>query len=176
MVIRYIEVTVLVLLALISDIKTYKIKNILVFSFVILGLLTNLLTGGVEGLLSSLLGMIAPLVLLVLYMLRMLGAADIKLFSAIGSVMGVKFVLYTMTYSFLGGGVIALGVLIVRRNGRQRLSYLLQYIKSCILSRSLLPYTDFEDKSDGAKLRFAYAIVCGTLIELFIRIFASGNG
>jgi len=75
---------------------------------------------GVRGLLDSLLGIIVPfLLLIVLYALRMLGAGDVKLFSAIGAVLGVRAALWIMAYSFLAGGVIALIILIINRNGKE---------------------------------------------------------
>lgn len=120
-----------------------------------------------NGVLHSLAATVLPvLLLIILYILRMLGAGDIKLFSAIGAIMGVKFILYTIIYSFLSGGVIALALISLRKNGKQRLTYLYTYIKNCILTRSFQQYTAFDDKSDGSKFHFSYAIVCGTLISL----------
>lgn len=168
-IIKYIEVVILIVLALISDIRTYKVKNELILFFVIIGTTTNILLEGINGLKFSLCGMITPIIILfILYALRMLGAGDIKLFSAVGTVMGAGFVINAMAYSFIFGGIIALGVMFVNKNGRQRLKYLRQYIKACFLSFSLLPYTDLSNKNDGAKFRFTYAIACGVLLEISV--------
>ncbi len=165
--IKFIEVIVLVLLALISDIKTFKIKNIIILPFILIGLITNTVMDGMAGLVLSLQGIFVPILLLGLFfILRMLGAGDIKLFSAIGAITGMESVAYTIIYSFLAGGVIALTIMIMNKNGRKRFAYLLNYFKSCILTLSLLPYTDFQDKSDGAKFRFTYAIACGVILQL----------
>ncbi len=154
------------LLALICDYKTYRIKNTVVVPFIMAGILTNAILSGPGGLKSSAAGILLPVLLLIVFFaLRMLGAGDIKLFSAIGSIMGAKFVIYAMAYSFISGGVIAVLIIVFRRNGKERLKYLLAYIKSCFLSFSLLPYTDFENKEDGAKFRFSYAAACGALIQ-----------
>ncbi|MCG8499715.1 MAG: A24 family peptidase [Firmicutes bacterium] len=167
--VQYFEVIILVLLALISDIRTYKIKNIIVFPFMIIGMVTNTLINGFEGFMFSLAGCIIPVILLILlYILRMLGAGDIKLFSAIGAIMGSGFVLYTIAYSFLCGGVMALCLMIIHKHGKQRLYYLYRYLKTCLITLSVHPYTDFEDKTDGAKFHFAYAVACGTLITLIL--------
>lgn len=167
--VKFAETVVLMMLALVSDIISYKIKNSITCPFIVIGLMTNLISDGIKGLTLSLAATVLPvLVLIALYMLRMLGAGDIKLFSAIGAIMGVSFILYAMVYSFLSGGVIAMAVMIFRKNGRQRLTHLLKYIKICLTTFSLQPYTDFADKSDGAKFRFSYAVFCGTLICLII--------
>lgn len=155
-------------LALASDINTYRIKNSIIITFIIAGLATNIVISGLSGVVVSLLGILFPvLALIILFALRMLGAGDIKLFSAIGAVMGAGFVGYAMVYSFIYGGIIAIIIVAVRKNGKQRLAYLINYVKSCILSHSLLPYSDFADKSDGGKFRFSYAILCGTLTQFF---------
>lgn len=158
---------ILLLLALVSDIMTFKIKNIIVFPFMIIGPAANLIMNGIDGLLFSVIGLLVPMLLLfILFALKMLGAGDIKLFGAIGAIMGVNFVLYAIACSFLAGGLIALLILLVRKNGRKRLTYFIGYLKSCILTFSLLPYTDFLDKNDGARFRFSYAVMCGTIIGL----------
>lgn len=157
------------MLALISDAKTYKIKNTILYPFVLIGLATGFLSEGIDGVIRSLLAAVLPvLALIILYFLRMLGAGDIKLFSAIGAIMGIKFVLYAMAYSFLSGGVIALVIMGLRKNGLERLKHLLNYIKTCFITFSIHPYTDFENKTDGAKFPFSYAVACGTLISALL--------
>ena len=167
--IRLVEIGLLVLLALICDIRTYKIKNQIVFPFVILGIITNAVSDGLNGIIFSLVGLCTPIIVLILlFMLRMLGAGDVKLFAAIGAIMGAKFALYTIVYSFLAGGVIALFILIFNKNGMKRLLYLLNYIRNCILSFSLLPYGKFDKNNKGTYFRFAYAIAFGTLMQLIL--------
>ncbi len=169
MLIKYSLVIILITLSLISDIKTYKIKNTIVFPFMIIGLFINIFYDGYKGTMNAVLGIIIPvLLLIILYALRMLGAGDIKLFSAIGAIMGIQNVLINMVYSFLSGGVIALGIICLHNNGKQRLHHLLHYFKSCFLTVSFQPYIDFQDKKDGAKFHFSFAIATGTLITLII--------
>lgn len=166
MTIKIIESVILLILSLISDIRTYKIKNSITMPFIIIGAATNFLLYGMDGLLCSIIGTTVPFaVLILLYMLKMLGAGDIKLFCAIGSIMGLEFGIYSMAYSFVAGGTIALLLIMIRKNGVQRLKYLAEYFKICLLTLSLQPYGEFYIKSDGSKFRFAYAIVCGTFIH-----------
>jgi prepilin peptidase CpaA len=154
-------------LALVSDFRTYRIKNIIIGLFLAAGLLTNLLYTGFSGIIGYILAALLPAVLLlVFFALRMLGAGDIKLFCAIGAIMGVRFVLFSMAYSFLAGGIMAIIIMLFNKNFKQRALYLLSYLKTCFLTLSLKPYTDFLDKTDGSKFRFSLAIACGSMIEL----------
>lgn len=165
------EILVLLSISLICDIKTYKINNVITISFALIGAATNFFLKGSGGLVYSLLGWCVPVgVLFILFALRMLGAGDIKLFGAIGAVMGYKFALYSIMYSFLFGGVIAVAILITRKNSKERLKHLRLYLKSCFLSFRLLDYTDFEDKSRNDKFHFSYAVLLGTLLQLIIML------
>ncbi|HOJ09366.1 MAG TPA: prepilin peptidase [Clostridiales bacterium] len=164
---KSIEVFILIFIALISDIKTYKIKNNLILVFIIIGIITNCILAGKIGLMNSLLGIIIPVAILFsLFAASMLGAGDIKVFSAIGSIMGIRFAIHTIIYSFLWGGVISLAIIVIRKNRKQRLKYLYDYLKSCILTLSIVPYTNFDEKNEGDKFQFAYAIVLGTVLQV----------
>ena len=157
-------------MALVWDIRTHKIKNVIVFPFVLAGIATNFLESGVEGAAQSLAAMLVPILLMgVLYALRMLGAGDIKLFCAVGAIMGLEFVLYTTAFSFLAGGCIAVVLLLLRRNAKKRFLHLFHYLKNLFRSFSFVPYTDFQDTSDGGKFPFAIAIFCGAAVESVIR-------
>lgn len=164
------------MLAAVCDIKTYKINNLITYTFILLGAATNIMIAGYKGLLFSLWGSVLPVIcLMILYLCRMLGAGDIKLFGAVGSIMGAGFTLNAILCSFIAGGIIGLSILLVKRSCKSRLRYLLIYMKGCFLSMSLLPYTSFEDKhSDDGKFHFAIAISAGTLVLFFIN--AAGTG
>lgn len=167
----FIEVTILVLLAAICDIKTYRISNTITYPFMLIGLVTNICAAGLNGAASSLLGALLPTaILFIFFALRMLGAGDIKLFASIGAIAGTSFVLNTIVYSFIAGGIIALCVIISRKNVKQRLLHLLRYIKTSIITFSLQPYTDFQNKSDNAKFHFTYAIIIGSFAAIFIEL------
>lgn len=168
MIVKIVELLLLVALALISDIRTYKIKNVLIVAFLTAGLATNLALDGLSGLLGSILAAALPIpLLIVFYAARMLGAGDLKLFCAAGAIAGIGHILYVMAYSFIAGGAIALIIMLVNRNFRSRAAYLVTYLKTCFLTRSMKPYSDFDDKSDGAKFRFSYAVACGVALFLF---------
>lgn len=168
-VVKTTELVLLLSLAIISDIKTYKIKNAIILTFLAAGLFTNFITGDLSLTSGSVIAAIFPIILLFpLFILRMLGAGDIKLFSAVGAIWGIQFVFYSMIFSFLSGGVMALIIMLVNGSIRERGAYLLTYIKSCFLTCTLHSYSDFNKRQDGSHFRFSFAAACGSIITLFI--------
>jgi prepilin peptidase CpaA len=104
----------------------------------------------------------------------MLGAGDIKLFCAIGAIMGAKFALWSIAFSFIAGGFIGAIIMIFRKNALLRFKCLLNYIKTCFLTLSLSPYGDFDGNSAGAKFPYACAAALGAAIAgVFARIYSS---
>ncbi len=166
---KLVIISALLLLALVSDLRTYRIKNSITYSFMLVGLTANLAMEGPKGVMFSLQGIIMPVAgLIVLYMMRVIGAGDIKLLSAVGAVMGAGFALYAIVYSFICGGVIASLLILIRRNGIERFKYLFSYIKSCVISMELLQYTDLKDKQDRSKFHFSIAVASGTAAAVIL--------
>lgn len=88
--IRYILLIVLVAAAVVSDIRTYRIPNRLNALGCMVGLTVNIFTGGINGARDSLIGMAVPVFMLsVLFCLHIVGAGDIKLFAAMGAIIGI---------------------------------------------------------------------------------------
>ena len=106
--IQYSLAFIFTVIAVITDIREYKIKNRYVLPFISAGLLINVILSGFTGLLDAVSGMLIPLILFPLFILRILGAGDIKAFSVIGSIAGLHMSIRTILLSFLAGGIIAL--------------------------------------------------------------------
>ena len=72
--------------AMICDLRTYKIPNAICFTGVISGIAFNIFFHGLSSIKDSLIGIVCPIgMLLVFFCLRIIGAGDIKLLSAIGA-------------------------------------------------------------------------------------------
>jgi prepilin peptidase CpaA len=169
---KYLLLALLLLAATAGDIRSYRINNATVAAGVAAGLVLSFVTGGLSSLAVSIMAAIIPAVLLiVLFALRMLGAGDIKLFCAVGAIAGVAFILPAMAFSFLAGGIAALFIMLVRGNIKQRLRHIAAYLKASFLTGKLGPYTDFSDKSDGAKFHFSLAIAAGCIMQSVITLF-----
>lgn len=163
-VIKYSIALVFIILATISDYKSFKIKNKLVLTFLVIGFAFNGITAGTTGVLDSLYGALFPLVLFPLFAVRMLGAGDVKAFCAIGSILGLTQSIHVVIFSFIGGGVIAIFFMIFRQNALSRFKSFCTYIKMCFYSKKLLSYDQFTNSK--GKFRFAYGILAGYLIML----------
>lgn len=157
----------LMAMAVINDLYDYRVSNKIIFPFCFTGIMYNLLLENHQYFISSIIGLAVPLIILFpLYITKMFGAGDIKLFSALGAFIGLRPVLTSMAYSFIVGAIIALIIMLIRRNALQRFRYFITYLKCCLLSMAIIPYSDFSEKNDGTKMHFTIPIALGTVLAL----------
>tara|TARA_R110002073_G_scaffold119379_5_gene260600 strand:- start:3931 stop:4443 length:513 start_codon:yes stop_codon:yes gene_type:complete len=98
-----------------QDIRSYRIGNALVFSGALLGLLLNVFLPTGIGLYQSLAGWgMGLLLLLPLYLLRAMGAGDVKLMAMVGAFLGPQAIMVTLLYVLVTGGVLSICVAIYR--------------------------------------------------------------
>lgn len=164
--IKYVICMVFLIIANITDIKNYKVKNITVVPVIIIGLALNIVC---HSFLDSVYGMLVPLILFPLYALRMMGAGDIKALCAVGTVVGLKLSVETMLLSFLAGGVLAMIFMLIRKNAIARLKTFWEYIKCCFWQKSLSGYDRFTEGS--SLFRFTFGITGGFLLTILNSVF-----
>lgn len=154
-------------LALYQDLRENKIKNTVTFPAALLGLAVNAAETGTGGIVFSMKGWLVPVMsLMALYIINVLGAGDIKLFAAIGSIMGLKFAVLSFIFSVYAGGVIALVILLKQGALAARMKKILCYIKFTVATGRIVPYTARGDRS--SKFIFSAAIVPGTFMQLVL--------
>ena len=106
----------LAVLVIYHDVRYRRIPNAFVLATLISGLTLNFVIGGWQGGLSSLGGCVLGFTLMfMLHVFGAMGAGDVKLFAAIGSVIGVQLVLPTFVVVVLTGGLLA--VISILRSG-----------------------------------------------------------
>lgn len=112
---------ILLVAAFTTDLRTRKISNYLTVSIVLAALTGYCAVSGWDGLLFSLFGAGCGFgIMLVLFLLRAVGAGDVKLFAAIGASMGADFAWETFIYAIIYGGLIAAGIMLFGHGGRWR--------------------------------------------------------
>lgn len=106
----------LAVLVIYYDVRYRRIPNAFVLATLISGLTLNLAMYGLSGGLSSVGGCLLGFILMfMLHVFGAMGAGDVKLFAAIGSVIGAPLVLPTFVVVVLTGGLLA--VISILRSG-----------------------------------------------------------
>lgn len=91
------------------DVRYRRIPNVLVLSLLIGGLTINTSFGGFSGALTSLEGFALAFVpMFLIHLFGAMGAGDVKLFAAVGSVIGVSMVPLTFVLVVMLGAVLAI--------------------------------------------------------------------
>jgi len=99
----------LAVLVIYNDVRYRRIPNPYVLATLISGLTLNFAVAGLQGGLNSIGGCVLAFILMfILHVFGAMGAGDVKLFAAIGSVIGVQLVLPTFVVVILTGGLLAL--------------------------------------------------------------------
>ena len=115
MVIAYFSLLLLLLMSAVIDTSTKKIPNAIVLTIFVIGLCFNSLTFEGIGLWESIIGFsVGLIIMLPSYSFATMGAGDVKLMAAIGSVVGFNKILDVVLYSYLIIFVISLLFIILK--------------------------------------------------------------
>lgn len=107
----------IIIVAVIQDFMYMKISNRLIFMGLFLSLAFGIFLGGVPRIIIVLLNISFPVIVLyLLYLLGVLGAGDIKLFSVIGGFTNFKVLTDCMVAAFAAAAVISVGKMLYNRN------------------------------------------------------------
>jgi prepilin peptidase CpaA len=156
----------LLLLCVISDLKTAKIRNMYVLPVSLIGMIINSYRYGFSGLKFSVVGMTLPILVLGLFFgANLIGAGDIKLFGAIGALLGGSFVLYSMAYSFIFAGMIAFISLAISGQIKSTFSVFYHDLKTCFLTSDIM-YLQYCGTKNIIKL--SPAIAMGVSLQMLL--------
>jgi prepilin peptidase CpaA len=149
------------------DVRYRRIPNKLVLVALLGGLVANTLINGWSGARSSLLGCLFAFgLMLILHLFGALGAGDVKLFAAIGAVIGAQLVLPTFVIIVLTGGILAL-ITTLRVGNLKETAARVGYIFYSVLFSLRVPrYALPTDKNQT--IPYGVAITMGSLISLAI--------
>ncbi|MEO2073798.1 MAG: prepilin peptidase [Bacillus sp. (in: firmicutes)] len=160
-----IFLTLVLIISIITDLRSRKILNIVTIPSILIGLVYYLFTGGIEGFIYSGKGfLVGAGLLLIPYLLGGMGAGDVKLMAAIGALMGTGFVLYSFIYTALIGGVIALFLILKTRGVKNSIKTV--FFQVATFRSNLGEITIQNEKTGSISFPYGVAIVLGTFTTL----------
>ena len=178
---RIFALLILVVWAAIGDIRTRKIPNRLTASFALLGFSLQFMGDVPRGAITSILGLVAGLIVFLLpYLMGAMGAGDVKLMAAIGALSNWRFVLVVMLFTALAGGIVVLARRAIKgglwrtlkRMGHLFLFYLFSLVTLLVPTPALIKQKEQHriDTSDKEQdyMPYAVAIALGSVITLVL--------
>ena len=142
-----------------TDLRWRRIPNGLTLGTALVGLALNVWLTGASGGVTALLGLLLGLALLLpFYVLRAVGAGDVKLLAALGAVLGPQALIAVALYGAVVGGLMSAVILL----GRGRLMLTLNEL---VVQRTL-------PSRSGATAPYAVAIASGVYLSMLFAVLA----
>jgi prepilin peptidase CpaA len=177
--------SVLLLSAVWSDVKSRRIPNRLVFCGAALGLILNAVLPEGNGFVSNLPGAIGLQqalyglglglgIMLPLYGMRAMGAGDVKLMAMVGAFLGPIAVVATILLTFIAGGLLTIAVVLKNRTMPQLIANVREILLTSFFKLMMKEPPTLEPiPASAGKMPYAIAIMVGTFS--YIIIVRSGN-
>lgn len=165
---RTVVLIALLVAAAIIDWRTYRIPNWLTVSGTAFGLIYNTFapTPSLSGAVWALAGMaIGFTILLPAYVLRVMGAGDVKLMAMVGAVVGAPDIVYAVLATLIVGGVVALAFALYRRAFRRMASNVTELLQSMTFAAiaGQRPTPAMEGRVSIGKFPYGISIAIGTI-------------
>ncbi len=167
MILDIILISILIICFL-TDLKYQKIYNKIIYPTLLTVIVIQIISSGFSGFKTSILGFIVGLsILLIPYFLGGIGAGDVKLLALIGATKGSIFVLNTALYMALIGGIIALLIIVYKKELKNFFKTIVTWISS--LFNGVKYKIEQPTSSLTQKYPYGIAIVGGALICFFFK-------
>jgi prepilin peptidase CpaA len=151
------------------DFRSQRVPNILTFSSAAIGIVLQTLAFGMDGVLNAISGLgVGLAVFLPGYLLWGMGAGDVKLAAAIGTVLGPYPAFIAGISTFIAGAVVGLFLLAYRGGG---LAFIRRYglMLRCLLSTGSFAYIPaVPGEAAASRFPYAIAIALGTVCGIWI--------
>jgi prepilin peptidase CpaA len=145
------------------DIATRRIPNLLSYSGMLVGILLRASVLGWRGLATALAGgALAGGIFFLLYLVRGMGAGDVKLMAAVGCFAGFPAVVQIMVACALAGGIMALAVALYRSTALRMLRNVWELLRFHAAHGVQVHPTLNIDNPQATRLPYAIAIAAGS--------------
>lgn len=166
----------LLLIAALIDWLTYRIPNWLTAGGMLFGLVYNTLTvqPWQDGLLGSVSGLgVGIAVLLPVYLLRVMGAGDVKLMGMVGAIVGLPDIVLAVLYSLIVGGIAAVAFALYHKAARRMTANVMDIVQSMVFAVAVgtRPTPALAGRASIGKLPYGVSIAGGTIAWLIARLF-----
>ena len=159
----------LALLITYYDVRYRRIPNAFVLCTLISGLAANVAYGGWPGLYASVVGCIIGFALmLTVRFFTAMGAGDVKLFGAIGALVGMHLVLPTFLIIVITGGVLAAFSMLLSETVKQTMASVWQIFAGLLPGRRMIRAHDLI--AGGKTVPYGVAITLGSLISVALSV------
>lgn len=183
LIVVYCILSIILALSVYFDSTQRKIPNKITMPAILIGVIWSTVNSGLDGFLFSGLGFLVGFaVFLVPYLFGGIGAGDVKLMAAIGSLMGWRFVLASGLSTAIIGGVLVIIYLLIKGGIKQTLVDALGLIIKPILKLLYLGsgrswfldrqkyFINHKAKKENEYIPYAIAIASGVLIVFVFKL------
>jgi prepilin peptidase CpaA len=167
------HVSLLVLAALLigavwADSRNHRIPNVISLGGIALGLTLQLWFNGLSGLLSGLGGTAVGLTMLLpFYIVKGMGAGDVKLMAAVGTFLGPVNVMLAVAFTLGVGALMALVILVVHTGLLRALSRYWATLRCLVCTLQLTYIRPAPDEAAAMRFPYAIAIASGTALSIW---------
>lgn len=149
------------------DVRYRRIPNRQVLTILVCGIAVNAFFGAWQGFVASLLGLVMAFgLMLTLHVLGTMGAGDVKLFAAIGAVIGSSLVLQTFLIVAVTGGVLAICKMVYERRAAATMFRVGQFFVGLLPGQTVPRLSIPADPT--YTLPYAVPIVLGSVVSFFL--------
>ncbi len=158
------------LAAVVTDLRSRRVPNVLTFGSAGVALVAHAVAPEGMGVLRAVAGLGLGFVLFFpVFLLRGMGAGDVKLLAALGAWVGAGLVLWTGFYTALAGGVLAVGVALARRYTTQMFANVWLLLTHWRVT-GIRPVDGFTlQTATSPRLPYAVPIFTGLVLALWLK-------
>lgn len=158
-----------------QDIRSGRVSNKLILCGLFIGLFCKVQEYEARGIYLFLRNISVPVILFyLLFLMHVLGAGDIKLFSMIGGILTIEELFLSIFYSLMAGGILSLLFILADKHRGQKLKYAWSYLFYVCKYRNFIPY-ELPEEIPKSKMAFSLAIFLGWISIYCIPLIKSGG-